>query len=768
MATMITVDSALTIHLGNRHFSYAMQVVDGRFLAHLYWGRPLSHLDPATCLEPRRAPYLMTIPLSSEARGAGSPPRPSADQEPIGAPEANRDATFSLDLLPQEYPAWGTGELREGAFRVIYADGTEASRLEYRAHELYGEAIEPELLGLLRSDHELGSVETLRLRLADPRGDMEVDLFYLVAEEAPVLLRWARITNSGEEAITLGDPASASLDLPSGAYDLVRLGGAWGRERHVVRTPLGIGRHSVASRGGASGHRSNPFVAVCDPEATEETGSVFAMALGYSGNYQAVCEVDAYEVPRLSIGINRFRGHLEPGEQFSTPTAMLVYSDEGFNGMSSAFHHFARGGVIARRWRGEPRKVVINSWEAMYFQVDAEKIAVLAKEGKKIGAELLVLDDGWFSGRRDDTTSLGDWWPNPGRFPEGLGPVGQAVRKEGLEFGLWMEPEMVSPESELFRSHPEWALQIAGRENTLGRSQLILDLSNKEVREHLFRTVSKVLEESGATYVKWDMNRNMSEPGSTALPALRQGEVMHRYVLGLYELLERLTRRFPEVLFEGCAGGGGRFDFGLLRYSPRFWTSDQSDAVERLEIQYGTTMLFPPEVIGSHVSTVPNHQVGRTTPAETRVLTALPFSFGFELDPTKEPESDLEVFAAGSKRFKELRERFGTSAFLRLLGPLSGSFERRRLAGGAGGETAWMLRSERELFVFYFRPLERANYEPSFLRLPGAEAGVVYRDRATGLRYDGAQLSSRGLRIEPGFGDYQGRFWHLEIETRKK
>ncbi|MFP4302514.1 MAG: alpha-galactosidase [Spirochaetaceae bacterium] len=741
---MITVDSDLTIHLGNRHFSYAMQVVDRRFLAHLYWGAPLTQLDPTTLIEPRRAPYLMTI-LRQQENGGGS---------------------FSLDLLPQEYPAWGTGELREGAFRVVYADGTEASRLEYREHEVYGEAREPELLGLLRTDHELGNVETVRLRLGDPRGDMEVELFYLVAEEAPLLLRWARVTNCGEEAITIGDPASASVDLPPGPYDLVRLGGAWGRERHVVRTPLGIGRQSVASSGGASGHRSSPFVAVCDPDATEESGALFAVALGYSGNYQVACEVDAYEVPRLSIGINRFRGRLEPGERFSTPTAMLVYSNGGFNQMSAAFHRFARDGVIRSRWRKEPRQVVINSWEAMYFQVDAERITSLAREGRKIGAELLVLDDGWFAARRDDTTSLGDWWPNEERFPEGLGPVAEAVRGEGLDFGIWMEPEMVSPESELFRSHPAWALQVPGRENTLARNQLILDLSNPEVRDHLFHAVSAVLEESRATYVKWDMNRNMSEPGSPVLPAARQGEVMHRYILGLYELLERLTQRFPEVLFEGCAGGGGRFDFGLLRYSPRFWTSDQSDAVERLEIQYGTTMLFPPEVIGSHVSTVPNHQVGRTTPAETRVLTSLPFSFGFELDPAKEPESDRESFRMGAERFKELRERFGTSAFLRLLGPLSGSFGRRRLPGGGGGDAAWMLRNERELFVFYFRPLERANYAPAFLRLSGAEPGVIYRDRESGLRYDGAQLRSRGLRVEPGSGDYQGRFWHLEIEKR--
>lgn len=782
MAGMISVDSQLTFHIRNSHYSYAMQLLDGRFLAHLYWGPPLVRIDPETIFTPRRAPYLTAIPLGSDvgegsAEGFGRPcvgaPRTGAaspatealrQEDAIAAPEAERRGAFSLDLLPQEYPAWGTGEQREGAFRVLFADGTEAARLEYLEHETVEGPREPELMGLIRGDHDLGTVETLRIRLGDPRGELTVDLFYLVAEESAVLLRWARFSNSGGEPLTIRDPASSSVDLPPGAYDLVRLGGAWGRERHLLRTPLAFGRHAVGSRGGATGHQSTPFLAVCEPGAGETKGTVYAVSLGYSGNFQAVCDVDQYDVPRLSIGINRLRGHLEPGESLETPVALLVQSEAGFGAVSNTFHEFARSGVIASRWREEPRKVIINSWEAMYFQVNEKNVTALAKEGRAIGAELLVLDDGWFSGRRDDTTSLGDWWPNEARFPRGLRPVAEAVRREGLEFGIWMEPEMVSPASELYKAHPDWALQIAGRENTLARSQLILDLSNREVREHLFSTVSGLLEESGATYVKWDMNRNMSEVGSLAHPAHRQGEVMHRYMLGLYELLGRLTEAFPEVLFEGCAGGGGRFDFGMMRFSPRFWTSDQSDAVERLEIQYGTTMLFPPETIGSHVSSVPNHQVGRTTPAETRVLTALPFSYGFELDPRKEPESDREIFRSGALRYRELRDRFFGARFSRLLGPLAGSAECRRIEGGGGGETAWMLVAERELFVFYYRPLVRANYEPRRLRLPGLRDGAVYRDRETGLRYDGALLRSRGLMVEPSLGDYQARFWHLELQ----
>lgn len=780
---MISIDSNLTIHLTNRHYSYAMQVVDGRFLAHLYWGPPLTLVDPATLLRPRTAQYSTAFErppgagkreriFFHQAETAGSleghddTAQPTADAGAIGAPEADRPPSLSLDLLPQEYPAWGGGEQREGAFRVVYGDGTEAARLEYREHEVSSGAEQPELMELLREDHSLGAVETLRISLGDPRGDLVVDLFYLVAEDAPALLRWARFTNSGSRELTLIDPSSTSVDLPPAQYDLVRLAGAWGRERHTVRTPLGFGRHAVTSGRGASGHQSNPFLALCDPAATEAWGRVFAVALGYSGSFQAVCDVDPNDVPRVSVGIHRYRGALAPGERFETPPAVLVSSAGGFRGMSRAFHRLVREGILPTRWRQEPRKVVINTWEAMYFQVNHESIVELARQGREIGAELLVLDDGWFSGRRDDTTSLGDWWPNRDRFPDGLGPVAAAVREEGLEFGIWLEPEMVSPESELYRAHPDWALQIPGRENTLSRSQLILDLSNSEVVDYIFGAVSSVLEDSGATYIKWDMNRNMSEAGSPAWPEERQGEVMHRYMLGLYGLFERLAEAFPDVLIEGCAGGGGRFDLGLARFSPRFWTSDQSDAVERLEIQYGTSLVFPPEVIGSHVSTVPNHQVGRVTPPRTRVETALPFSFGFELDPKREPEEDRREFLRGSRRFKKIRESLQEGEFIRLLGPLTGEKGRARIAGDGGDETAWMIVSKGgdELHVFYYAPLERANYEPRRLRLTGIEPGAVYRDSESGELYDATQLMHSGLIVGSGFGDYRSRYWQLELQ----
>lgn len=783
-----------TMHLGNRFFSYAMHVVDGRFLAHIYWGAPLgagAPLEPDTLMYLAAPPYLAAIPRG-DAPTAGNW-RWAAER-------------VSLDTLPQEYPVWGTGDQRDGALEAILPDGTAALRLEYRSHEVISGVVQPPDLPLLRSDHDLGAAETLRITLADPRGDLTIDLHYVILADSPALFRWVllhRPPASGSDGasdgpVTVTRLATASVDLPTDHRDMVTLAGSWARERHPVRIPLRSGTHTVGTRAGASSHQTSPFLAVCDPEADEHHGAVHAMSLLYSGNFRAGAAVDQYGRCRVSIGLDGFHGVLAPGESVASPAAALVHSDAGFNGLSERFHRVLRAGIVPSRWRREPRKTVINSWEAMYFDLDADRVASLARAGREIGAELLVLDDGWFSRRRDDTTSLGDWWVNRELFPEGLAPVAEQVRREGLEFGIWIEPEMVSPESELYRAHPEWVLQVARREPTRARNQLTLDLSNPAVVDHLFETVGGILQESGARYVKWDMNRQMTEAGSPALPARRQGEVMHRYILGLYRLLERLTAAFPDVLFEGCAGGGGRMDLGLAHWSPRFWTSDQTDAIERLDIQYGTSIVFPPEMMGAHVSAVPNHQVGRVTPAWTRVLTAVGFSYGYELNPPAESAADRAVFADGSALYRRVREVARTGRLLRLgspsgaggaIAPVGGTAPRTALGGSDGGGRAWMLVAAdgSEAYVFSVRPLARTNTDAGALRLTGlaravaagdpapsartAGSGdprrVVFRDTDTGQRYTVAQLETRGLRLE-GDGDYQGRYWHLVREGQER
>lgn len=731
-----TIDDGRGFHLRTRWYSYVIGILDGRFLTHLYWGAPIEAV-PTALLDARTAPsYLAAVSLS--------------------------DGSISLDLLPQEYPVWGTGEHREGALGVVLEDGSSALRLEYREHEIVPGAHQPTGMPVLRDDHDLGECATFRVTLADPRGDLVVDLFYVACAGSAALIRWARVTNSGSGLVTVSNPASAVVDLPPGRYDAVTLTGSWARERHVRRTPVAPGRFEIGSRGGSSSHQASPFLAICDPGTDEEHGRVWALALAYSGNFLLSIDRDPFAACRTMIGIGRLRAHLDVGESFETPAALLVRGDAGFGGVTESFHRVLRGGVVEKRWREQPRSIVINSWEAMYFEVGYNRIKTLARQGREIGAELLVLDDGWFSERRDDTGSLGDWWPNEERFPGGLRAVADAVREEGLEFGLWVEPEMVSPDSELYRKHPEWALRVDRREPTLSRHQLVLNLGDPAVREYLYEAVSRLVEESGAVYLKWDMNRTMTEAGSTVLPPERQGETMHRYMLGLYELLRRLTREHPAILIEGCAGGGGRMDIGLARYSPRFWTSDQTDAVERLPIQYGTSLVFPPEMMGAHVSAVPNHQVGRRTPARTRVLTSLPFSFGFELDPARESESDLDAYREGVRLHREIRPWVMNGRFRRLRGPLANrSCDRGpTFHDQLEADHAWMVVSEdeRSVLVFLFRPFAATEPGRDHLRLSGLPSGARYRDTADGVVYDAAWLIDRGLPIPSMSGDYQAFF----------
>ncbi len=709
-------------HLRNGSVSYALAVLPGGVVAHLYFG-----------------PRLARVSADNLLKHAGLP----------GA-EGFAVQEFGLSRLPQEYPSFGLGDLRAGALTVEAPDGTLAVDLRATGAEVLPGKPGPE--GLPATFGE--DAQTLRLELKDAHTGLVAELFYSIFDDCAAVARSVRLTNAGAEALTLTRAFSLCLDLPDADWDFITLSGAWARERAVVRRPLVPGEQGTSTRSGASSLQTSPFLALARPGADEDRGDVIGAALVYSGNFAATASVDQFGTTRALLGINDqdFAWRLEPGESFRTPEAALVFSGNGIGGMSRAFHALWLDHLLPPRWARAPRPVLLNSWEAAYFDFDADRLVAIAEAAKRAGVELFVMDDGWFGRRDDDTTSLGDWEPNLGKLPGGLGALADRVRALGLQFGLWMEPEMVSPKSELFRAHPDWCIHIRGRESIEFRHQLILDLSRPEVQDFIVDAVSRTLRESGAAYLKWDMNRNFSNIGSAALPRERQRELPHRYMLGLYAVLARLTKAFPDVLFEGCASGGGRFDAGMLAYVPQIWCSDDTDCLERCRIQYGTTLVFPPSAMGSHVSAVPNHQTDRVTPLESRFAVALGGSFGYELDPRRLSDAEqaaLRVQTDFARRTQALRL---TGRLYRLCSPFTGN------------DAAWVTVSEdrsRALFTLV-RARAVPNTPPRLVRLRGLDPARSYRIDETGEVFGGDELMQVGLCCPLPMGDAASLLYALE------
>ncbi|MEQ8196519.1 MAG: alpha-galactosidase, partial [Clostridiaceae bacterium] len=537
-------------------------------------------------------------------------------------------------------------------------------------------------------------------------------------------------------------------------YDFLHLHGAWAKERNVERRPLLNGTQSIESRRGASGHQHNPFIALLSKDATEDHGDAYGFSLVYSGNFLAQAEVDQYETTRVSIGINPFdfTWLLEQGESFQTPEAVLVYSSNGLGGMSRTYHKLYRTRLCRGKFRDKTRPVLVNNWEATYFDFNAEKIESIAKAGNELGIELFVLDDGWFGKRDNDDCSLGDWVVNSRKLPGGLADLANRVNDLGMQFGLWFEPEMVSPDSDLYRNRPDWCLHVPNRTRSEARRQLILDLSRKDVCDYIIKSLSDILSTVNISYVKWDMNRNMTEIGSELLPAEKQRETAHRYMLGLYRVMEEITSAFPNVLFESCSGGGGRFDPGMLYYMPQTWTSDDTDAVERLKIQYGTSIVYPISSMGAHVSAVPNHQVQRNTSLKMRGDVAMSGNFGYELDLTKFTDEEKNEVKEQIKQYKELRELIQFGDMYRLLSPFEGN------------ETAWMVVSEdkTEAFVAYFKMLAEPNGPIRKVSLKGLDPDKEYTVSGKEGIFGGDELMYAGLVIPDLQGDYQSIVWHLK------
>ena len=730
------------LHLFNEHISYVMRVLESGTLAHLYFGPRLA----------TERDYGHFVRSSFVAR-----------------------YNQVLDPIPAELPTAGSGDFRVPGLSVRHADGSTVLDLVYREHTI--SPGKPHLDGLPSTYvDEDAEAETVEIVLVDGHSGLQVRLLTTIYAERPVVTRSMRVINGGTGDVKLTTAMSAVLDLPDSDWHLMQLTGAWARETHIVDAPLVVGTRAVRSQRGSTGHQQNPFILLRRPSTTEAAGEAIGMSLVYSGNFLAEVEVDPNATVRARLGMDpeTIRWQITPGMDLQVPESVLVWSDEGLGGVSDAYHRLYRERLVSGTWRDRPRPVLLNSWEGVYFDFDEDSLVEMAAEARDLGAELFVLDDGWFGQRDDDTSSLGDWTVDLRKLPSGLPELVSRVNEMGLLFGIWIEPEMVNPRSRLFETHPEWAVGFPGRPRSEIRNQYVLDLSNREVVDYLERVVGNVLSSAPIAYVKWDYNRVITEPFGASLPPERQNEFFHRYMLGVYDLYSRLTERFPEVLFESCAGGGGRNDPGMLAFAAQAWTSDDTDAIERQKIQYGTSLVYPLVTMGAHVSAVPNHQVGRVTPLATRAAVAFFGNLGYELDPRGLDEMETEQVRAQIAWYKERRELLHQGRFHRLTSPFEGD----------GNETAWMVVDDERshALVGWYRTLSLPLPGPSQLRLRGLHPATRYRvtiwpeaddwvARANAMERGGDELMSQGLFLDDhawesqARGDFQARIFELREVT---
>lgn len=659
--------------------------------------------------------------------------------------EAGEDRTFSLDTLPQEFPSYGVGDYRNNCVGVCQADGTRAADFRYVSWEIREGAHKIPGLPCLFDEDE--TAETLVIFLEDAASSLKLELYYVVFADRDVIARSARITNGGKEAVRLEKMMSACLELPNGSWEAIHFHGRHAMERRLERLPLMHGTMEVGSRRGTSSHQHNPGVILCSPDATEEHGGCYGLSLIYSGSFSMEIEMDQMDSVRAVCGINPefFEYRLEPGEAFDTPQLMMTYSGSGLGRMSANFHSIIRHNLCRGKYKFARRPVLINNWEATYFDFNEEKILSIARQASELGIEMLVLDDGWFGSRDSDNAGLGDWFVNTDKLKGGLTDLVTGINSLGMKFGIWIEPEMVNEDSRLYREHPDWALTIPGRKPCRSRNQLVLDMSRSEVRDYVFDSIAAVLKSANVEYVKWDMNRSICDVYSAALPKERQGEVYHRYVLGIYDLMERFTSSFPNILFEGCSGGGGRFDPAILYYSPQIWCSDDTDGIERLEIQYGTSFFYPISAVGSHVSAIPNHQTGRRTPLATRGVVAMAGSFGYEMDLNLLTEDEKEAVKAQVEDYKKYYDLIHNGDYYRLTSPQ-----------GDSGFTAWQFVSgdkTRTLLNLVITHV-RANSPDLWFKLRGLDPEKRYRLEENGRIYSGSALMNAGISIPMIMGDY--------------
>ena len=693
--------------------TYQMKVDDHGVLLHTYYGAPADETDFSYLIGP-------------EDRGFSGQPG-----------DEKKDRTYSMDYYPLEYPVQGNGDFRVKALKAGFEGEVPALDLRFISYELEkGKYSLPGLPALFEA--EAGGVETLKITLKDRLEEIYVTLFYGVFEKKNVITRAASIENRSGKNVTLKRALSLGLDFMEGDMDLIHFYGKHAGERQFERRNLPHGITEISSSRGTSSHHHNPFVILCDKDTTEDFGNAYGVSFIYSGGFKIQMEKDQVDGIRLVCGLDdeEFLWKLAPGETFVTPEAALSYSEKGLTALSGQFQKAYHANLIRSPWKDKKRPTLVNNWEATYFGFDAEKLLKIAGEAADLGLDMLVLDDGWFGKRNDDNSGLGDWFVNEKKLGCTMKELVDRVNALGLKFGIWLEPEMVSEDSDLYRTHPDWVLQIPGREPNRSRNQLVLDLSRKEVREYMKKFIDDTLSCANISYVKWDMNRSVDNVYSAADPTLSQGAIRHKYVLGLYEVMEDMLTRHPDLLLEGCSGGGGRFDAGMLYYAPQIWCSDNTDAIERLRIHYGTSFGYPMSSVSAHVSVCPNHQNGRVTPFKTRGICAMQGSFGYELDLSKLSEEDKAEARRQITVYNENWELFQSGSYYRLNSPMENH-----------DYTAWsyVSKDQRKASLSVIYTDLHGNPKPVRVKLKGLKKDVSYD--VDGTVYTGAALMRGGLLI---------------------
>lgn len=710
--------------------TYMIGIVDDEnFIGHIYYGRRIEdyHLS-----------YLMRT-----------------NEHPFVPSKNNRERCSFMDTFPTEYSTHGLGDYREDCLAVKDANGHFACSLSYIGHQIYKG--KKKLEGLPATFGKEEDCTSLELIGMDKILKLEVTLVYTVFEKLDVITRSVRVKNLSEKPIVLTKVLSACIDMDNKDYEMLTLHGSWARERHIQRRTIGHGKQCVASIRGESSHQDHPFMAVVSKGANDEQGEVYGFNFVYSGNFMAQVELGQFNTVRAVMGINPydFAWTLNEEEVFTAPEVVMVYSSEGIGKMSRTYHDLYRNHLLRGEYVHKKRPILINNWEATYFDFNTDKLLDIAKEASKLGIEMLVMDDGWFGKRSNDDNSLGDWQVNEEKIKGGLKYLVDEVNKLGMKFGIWFEPEMISPDSNLYRTHPDWAIQIPGRVGSLSRCQYVLDYSRKEIRDYVYEMISSVLKSANIAYVKWDMNRQLTDIGSFTLGKENQGELYHRYVLGVYELQDRLIHDFPHLLLENCSGGGARFDPGMLYYSPQIWCSDDTDAIERLKIQEGTALIYPLSCMGAHVSDCPNHSVGRVTPFETRGYVALAGTFGYELDVTRIPEEDRNMIPKQIEMYHKYNDLVREGDYFRIASYSENHYY-----------DAWMVvsKDKKEALVTFIQVMAEANYHSRRIQLKGLEPHKFYQIEETGEVYSGEALMYAGIHLQRGTGDFKGMLCHLIAE----